>query len=421
MLLRLLGLRGLNTVAESSRDDTGGSRMKPETNAKGVSREAAAGLTLLAAAVLALVVANSPLREAYDGLLATPLTIGAAPLVLSKPLLLWVNDGLMAIFFFLVGLEIKREALRGTLSSRKAASLPLIAALGGMIAPALIYSAINWDNDVALRGWAIPAATDIAFAVGVLALLGRRVPQSLKVFLLALAIIDDLGAILIIAFFYTSDLSLSALALAFAGIAILAFLNHLSVLRVWPYLLVGAFVWVCVLKSGVHATLAGVATALAIPLTGINKKQEGPLEGLERRLSPWVTFLILPIFAFANAGVSFANMAVTELFSPIPLGIALGLIVGKPLGIYGFARVAIGSGLGAKPDGATQMQLFGTAILGGIGFTMSLFIGMLAFPDIQTSYDVKLGVLAGSLVSAIAGYVVLSRWQNETPVGKAKR
>ncbi|HEY8194385.1 MAG TPA: Na+/H+ antiporter NhaA [Hyphomicrobium sp.] len=395
--------------------------MKPETNAKGVSREAAAGLTLLAAAVLALVVANSPLREAYDGLLATPLTIGAAPLVLSKPLLLWVNDGLMAIFFFLVGLEIKREALRGTLSSRKAASLPLIAALGGMIAPALIYSAINWDNDVALRGWAIPAATDIAFAVGVLALLGRRVPQSLKVFLLALAIIDDLGAILIIAFFYTSDLSLSLLALAFAGIAILAFLNHLSVLRVWPYLLVGAFVWVCVLKSGVHATLAGVATALAIPLTGINKKQEGPLEGLERRLSPWVTFLILPIFAFANAGVSFANMAVTELFSPIPLGIALGLIVGKPLGIYGFARVAIGSGLGAKPDGATHMQLFGTAILGGIGFTMSLFIGMLAFPDIQTSYDVKLGVLAGSLVSAIAGYVVLSRWQNETPIGKTKR
>jgi NhaA family Na+:H+ antiporter len=395
--------------------------MKPETNAKGVSREAAAGLTLLAAAVLALVVANSPLREVYDRLLATPLSIGAAPVVLSKPLLLWINDGLMAIFFFLVGLEIKREVLRGTLSSRKAASLPVIAALGGMIVPALIYSAINWDNNVALRGWAIPAATDIAFAVGVLALLGRRVPQSLKVFLLALAIIDDLGAILIIAFFYTSDLSLSALALAFAGIAILAFLNHLSVLRVWPYLLVGAFVWVCVLKSGVHATLAGVATALAIPLTGVTKAQEGPLERLEHGLSPWVGFLILPIFAFANAGVSFANMAVTELFSPIPLGIALGLIVGKPLGIYGLARVAIGSGLGAKPAGATDMQLFGTAILGGIGFTMSLFIGMLAFPDLQTSYDVKLGVLAGSLVSAIAGYVVLSRWQNETPVGKIKR
>jgi NhaA family Na+:H+ antiporter len=391
--------------------------MKPETNAKGVSREAAAGLALLAAAVLALVVANSPLREAYDRLLAIPLTIGAAPLVLSKPLLHWINDGLMAIFFFLVGLEIKREALRGTLSSRKAASLPLIAALGGMIAPALIYSAINWDNNVALRGWAIPAATDIAFAVGVIALLGRRVPQSLKVFLLALAIIDDLGAILIIAFFFTDGLSLSALALAFAGIAILAFLNHLSVLRVWPYLLVGAFVWVCVLKSGVHATLAGVATALAIPLTGINKKQEGPLESLERRLSPWVTFLILPIFAFANAGVSFTNLAVTEIFSPIPLGIALGLIVGKPLGIYGFARAAIGSGLGAKPDGATQMQLFGTAILGGIGFTMSLFIGMLAFPDIQTSADVKLGVLTGSLVSAIFGYVVLLRTNNRLSKG----
>jgi NhaA family Na+:H+ antiporter len=381
--------------------------MKPETSAKAVSREAAAGLTLLAAAVLALLVANSPLRVAYEHLLAMPFSIGKTPLVLRKSLLLWINDGLMAVFFLLVGLEIKRELLRGALSSRKTALLPLIAALGGMVVPAMIYSAINWDNDVALRGWAIPAATDIAFAVSVLAVLGSRVPQSLKVFLLALAIIDDLGAILIIAFFYTSDLSLSALALAFSGGAILALLNHRGVMRVWPYILVGAFVWLCVLKSGVHATLAGVATALAIPLTD-EKGREGPLENLERRLDPWVSFLILPIFAFANAGVSFAGISAKEFVSPIPLGIALGLVIGKPLGIYGFARAAIQSGAGAAPSGATKMQLFGTALLGGIGFTMSLFIGMLAFPDSQASADVRLGVLSGSLVSATLGYIVLS-------------
>jgi NhaA family Na+:H+ antiporter len=298
--------------------------------------------------------------------------------------------------------------LRGALSTRKTAILPIIAAVGGMMAPAVIYAAINWDNDVALKGWAIPAATDIAFAVGVMAVLGSRVPQSLKVFLLALAIIDDLGAILIIAFFYTEGLSLSALALAFAGGAVLALLNYRNVLKVWPYLLVGAFIWICVLKSGVHATLAGVATALAVPLTG-DKGREGPLEPLERRLDPWVTFIILPIFALANAGVSFAGMSALEILSPIPLGIALGLIIGKPLGIYGFTRLAIRSGAAARPSGATEMQLFGTAILGGIGFTMSLFIGMLAFPDPQTSADVRLGVLAGSLVSATVGYLVLSR------------
>ena len=385
--------------------------MKPETSAKAFSREAAAGLILLAAAVLALVVANSPLRDSYEHLLAMPLSIGKTPIVLSKPLLLWINDGLMAVFFFLVGLEIKRELLRGALSSRKTALLPLIAAFGGMIVPAMIYSAINWDNDVALRGWAIPAATDIAFVVSVLAVLGSRVPQSLKIFLLALAIIDDLGAILIIAFFYTSDLSLSALALAFSGGAVLAFFNHRGVVRVWPYVLVGAFVWLCVLKSGVHATLAGVATALAIPLTG-KKGREGPLEGLERRLDPWVSFLILPIFAFANAGISFAGISANELASPIPLGIALGLIIGKPLGIYGFASAAIQSGAGAMPAGATKMQLFGTALLGGIGFTMSLFIGMLAFPDPLAGTDVKLGVLTGSIVSAAIGYLVLSANRN---------
>ncbi len=383
--------------------------MKPETGAKGISREAAAGVTLLGAAVLALLVANSPLRESYEDLLDHHLQIGVAPLVLTKPLLLWINDGLMAIFFFLVGLEIKREALRGALSNRRTASLPVIAAFGGMLVPALIYTSLNWDNGVALRGWAIPAATDIAFAVGVLALLGSRVPPTLKIFLLALAIIDDLGAILVIAFFYTGDLSISALALAVVGMGLLTVFNRMNVLRIWPYLLVGTFVWVCVLKSSVHATLAGVATALAIPLMGAKKGHDGPLEALEARIDPWATFLILPVFAFANAGVSLAGVSAGELLSPIPLGIVLGLCIGKPLGIYGFARAAIRSGFGEMPPGAKEVQLFGTAILGGIGFTMSLFIGMLAFPEPAASADVRLGVLVGSLVSAVAGFIVLSK------------
>jgi len=383
--------------------------MKPETDAKGVNREAAAGLALLAAAVLALIVANSPLRENYETLLSTRLPIGVPPFAITKSLLHWINDGLMAVFFFVVGHEIKREVVRGALSNRKTASLPVIAAFGGMVVPAMIYASINWDNDIALRGWAIPAATDIAFAVGVLALLGSRVPPALKVFLLALAIIDDLGAILIIAFFYSSGLSVSALALAAAGIALLALLNRSNVLRVWPYLLVGAIVWLCVLKSGVHATLAGVATALAVPLTGVKKGQEGPLESLENRLSPWVSFVILPIFAFANAGVSLTGLSAAQVVSPIPLGIALGLFIGKPLGIYTCARVAISSGIGAMPAGASQVQLFGTAILGGIGFTMSLFIGMLAFHGPLESAEVRVGVLAGSLMSAVVGYLVLAR------------
>jgi NhaA family Na+:H+ antiporter len=383
--------------------------MKPETDAKGVNREAAAGLALLAAAVLALIVANSPLRENYETLLSTRLLIGVPPFAITKSLLHWINDGLMAVFFFVVGLEIKREVVRGALSNRKTASLPVIAAFGGMVVPAMIYASINWDNDIALRGWAIPAATDIAFAVGVLALLGSRVPPALKVFLLALAIIDDLGAILIIAFFYSSGLSVSALALAAAGIVLLVLLNRSNVLRVWPYLLVGAIVWLCVLKSGVHATLAGVATALAVPLTGVKKGQEGPLESLENRLSPWVSFVILPIFAFANAGVSLTGLSAAQVVSPIPLGIALGLFIGKPLGIYTCARVAISSGIGAMPAGASQVQLFGTAILGGIGFTMSLFIGMLAFHGPLESAEVRVGVLAGSLMSAVVGYLVLAR------------
>ncbi|MBS0268490.1 MAG: Na+/H+ antiporter NhaA [Proteobacteria bacterium] len=383
--------------------------MKPETSATGTKREATVGLTLLAAAVLALIVANSPLSELYEHLLSMPVQIGIAPFALTKEVIHWINDGLMAIFFFLVGLEIKREAIVGALSNTRAAMLPIFGALGGMVVPALIYAGINWDNAIALRGWAVPTATDIAFAVGVMALLGSRVPPALKVFLLALAIIDDLGAILIIAFFYTAELSILALALAAVGIAGLILLNRSGVMRAWPYLLVGAFIWLCVVKSGVHATLAGVATALAIPLSGVKKGSNGPLIGLEEALSPWVSFLILPIFAFANAGLKVTDLSADDILSQIPIGIALGLFVGKPFGIYGAVRIAVATGLGKMPHGTSQMQLFGTAILGGIGFTMSLFIGMLAFPDPGSSAEVRVGVLEGSLISAIVGYIILLR------------
>ncbi len=374
-----------------------------------MQHDAASGIVLLGAALLALILQNSPASWLYDGLLETPVTIGVGAIMVDKPLLLWINDGLMAIFFFLVGLEIKRELMVGELSTTKQAALPLIAALGGMMVPALIYSTINWTDDIALHGWAIPAATDIAFAVGVLALLGPRVPTSLKVFLLALAIIDDLGAIIIIAFFYTSDLSLAALGLASLGIAVLFILNMRGVTSITPYALVGLFIWLCVLKSGVHATLSGVVTALAIPLTVPKGKTQSPLVWLEEALHPWVTFGVLPLFAFGNAGVSLAGMTLEKIVSAIPMGIAAGLVIGKPVGIFGFSFAAIKMKLAGKPEGATWPQLFGVSILGGIGFTMSLFIGMLAFVDADRAAEIRIGVLLGSIVSATIGYLVLSR------------
>ncbi|HEX9882117.1 MAG TPA: Na+/H+ antiporter NhaA [Hyphomicrobium sp.] len=374
-----------------------------------MQHDAASGIVLLGAAFLALILQNSPASWLYDGLLGTPVTIGVGAIVIDKPLLLWINDGLMAIFFFLVGLEIKRELMVGELSTTKQAALPIIAAIGGMLVPALIYSWINWTDDIALHGWAIPAATDIAFAVGVLALLGPRVPTALKVFLLALAIIDDLGAIIIIAFFYTSHLSLAALGLAGVGIAMLAILNFRGVTRIAPYVLVGVFIWLCVLKSGVHATLAGVATALAVPLTIPNGGTQSPLEKLEEALHPWVTFGVLPLFAFGNAGVTLAGMTLEKVFGSIPMGITLGLFIGKPIGIFGFSFAAIKLKLAGKPEGATWPQLFGVAVLGGIGFTMSLFIGMLAFVDADRAAEIRIGVLLGSIMSAIAGYLILSR------------
>ncbi len=383
--------------------------LKRIINFKFLEHEASGGIILCLAAALALIVANSPLAAFYDRLLHVHVSLGLPPLALSKSIGHWINDGLMAIFFFLVGLEIKREMLVGALSSAKTAALPVIAAVGGMLVPAVIYAAINWDNPIALRGWAIPAATDIAFAVGVMALLGNRVPPALKIFILALAIIDDLGAIVIIALFYTGDLSFEALALAMLGILALAALNKNRVTQIWPYLLVGFFVWVCVLKSGVHATLAGVATALSIPLAASSSDREGPLERLEHAIGPWVSLCILPVFAFANAGVSLAGFSLAHFAAPVPLGIALGLFLGKPIGIYSFARTAIASGLAAAPEGASRLQLFGASVLAGIGFTMSLFIGMLAFTDPAMAVDVRLGVLSGSILSAIAGYAILAR------------
>jgi NhaA family Na+:H+ antiporter len=363
---------------------------------------------LVVAALVALLASNSPLAWLYDGFLHTPVGVRVGPLALDKSLLHWINDGLMAIFFFLVGLEIKRELLQGELSTFGQAALPVVAAIGGMVVPAVIYIGINTGDPVALRGWAIPTATDIAFAVGVLALLGPRIPSSLKIFLLALAIIDDLGAIVIIALFYTDNLSLVSLTLAFAGLAVLAILNGRGVTRLAPYLLTGVFIWVCVLKSGVHATLAGVAVALAIPLTSKSEGEPSLLEQLEESLHPWVAFAVLPLFAFANAGVSLQGLSPENLLEPIPLGIAAGLFAGKAIGVFGATWIAVMGGLAGKPDGASWLQILGVALLSGIGFTMSLFIGMLAFPDPAEAASLRLGVLTGSLLSAVAGYLLLA-------------
>jgi NhaA family Na+:H+ antiporter len=375
-----------------------------------VHHEAAGGLVLMAAALAALILCNSPLAWLYDWLLQTPVGVRVGSLALDKPLLHWINDGLMAVFFFLVGLEIKRELLRGELSTIRQAVLPAVAATGGMAVPAAIYLAINAGDPLALRGWAIPSATDIAFSVGVLTLLGDRVPSSLKVFLLALAILDDLGSILIIAAFYTGGLHWSSVLLAAVGAAILGMLNARGVTRLAPYVLTGVFIWVCVLKSGVHATLAGVVVAVAIPLTGGGPDQPSLLERVEERLHPWVALGVLPLFALANAGLSLQGLSPAQLLAPVPLGIALGLLVGKPLGIVGAAWLAVRSGLARGPEGASWGQIVGVGFLGGIGFTMSLFVGMLAFPDPGHAVQVRLGVLAGSLMSALAGYLLLAAW-----------
>ena len=376
--------------------------------------ESASGVILMLAAVLALVFDNSPLAWLYDGLLDTPLAIQVGALKIAKPLLLWINDGLMAIFFLLVGLEIKREVLEGELSSIGKAALPAVAAVGGMAMPAAVFVAINWGNAETLKGWAIPAATDIAFALGILALLGTRVPLALKVFLLALAIIDDLGAIVIIALFYTDGLSTTALSLAAIGIVGLILLNRLGVTRLTPYVLVGIFMWVCVLKSGVHATLAGVALAFAIPLRVKGNAETAPLRLLEHELHPWVAYGVMPIFAFANAGVPLGGLSFADLLAPLPLGIAAGLFIGKQVGVMSFVWIAVRIGLCRLPPGISWAQIYGVALLAGIGFTMSLFIGTLAFEDPSQASGVRLGVLCGSITSAICGYLLL-RLRSEAP------
>jgi Na+:H+ antiporter, NhaA family len=371
-----------------------------------LSWEAAGGLTLVAAAVAAIVWANSPLAELYEAVLRTPAAVQLGGFQIAKPLLLWINDGLMAIFFLLVGLEIKRELLEGELARPGAVALPGIAAASAMALPAAVYLAFNRMGPHAM-GWAIPTATDIAFALGVLALLGTRAPNSLKVFLLALAIIDDLGAIVIIALFYTTDLSTESLVLSGAAIVLLIVLNLAGCARVAAYVLVGVFLWICVLKSGVHATLAGVALGFAVPLRGVDKGQQAPLHRLEHSLHPWVAFGILPIFALANSGVSLTGMSPTSLLLPLPLGIALGLFAGKQLGAFAATWLSVRLGLSALPEGASWLQMYGVCVLTGVGFTMSLFIGTLAFVDEGQVSAVRLGVLVGSLLSAVLGYVVL--------------
>lgn len=370
-----------------------------------LARETTAGFILMAAAVLALFAANSPLEPYYSGFLKTPVELRVGAFEIAKPLLLWINDGLMAVFFFLIGLEVKREFVQGELASLDKAGLPVIAAIGGMVVPALVFVVINRMEPANLSGWAIPAATDIAFALGVLALLGKRVPVSLKILLLAIAIIDDIGAIVVIAAFYTEEVSWFALGLSAIGIVVLIALNRLGVTRIAPYVLVGIFLWACVLKSGVHATLAGVVAALAVPLGSPSGKS--PLKNLEQSLHPWIAFAVLPLFAFANAGVSFEGVRTADLLEALPLGIVLGLVVGKQVGVFGFMLLAVRTGLARLPDGVSWRQLWGLTCLTGIGFTMSLFIGSLAFDSAEQMDQVKIGVLIGSLVAGLLGFMIL--------------
>ncbi|MDE1197930.1 Na+/H+ antiporter NhaA [Pseudomonas sp. Bc-h] len=365
-----------------------------------LASESAGGLVLMGAALAAIIVANSPMASLYFAALHS--VWGGLSVEL------WINDGLMAIFFLMVGLEIKREVLAGGLASWGQRALPGFAAAGGMLVPALIYVGINMGNPETLSGWAIPAATDIAFALGVLSLLGKRVPTSLKVFLAALAILDDLGAVTIIALFYSTGLNLPMLGASFATLAVLVIMNRMGVQRLLPYLLLGLLLWFFVLQSGVHATLAGVALALCIPLGTRQEEARSPLLFLEEKMHYWVAFAVVPVFGFANAGVSLSGISLGNLVDPVPLGVALGLFFGKQIGVFLAATLAIRSGLANLPEGSNWMQMYGVALLCGIGFTMSLFIGNLAFPGAPHLIDeVKVGVLMGSILSAIVGVLLL--------------
>ena len=371
--------------------------------------ESSAGILLFLAAVLAMIIANSGLAGYYNLLLDTPVSIQIGALVINKPLLLWINDGLMAVFFFLVGLELKRELVEGELSDPKNIVLPGVGAIGGMLFPALVFFWFNKDDPQALQGWAIPAATDIAFALAVLKLLGPKVPVSLKIFLTSLAIFDDIGAILVIAFFYTSQISTIALIVVAACIPLLYIINKRGVEATSTYILIGVIMWVAMLKSGVHATLTGVILAMFIPLKSKDNPDYSPLKTLEHNLHSAVAFIILPIFAFANSGLNLSGVGVEQLMHPVPLGIALGLVVGKQIGIFSLCWLAIKMGWATMPNRSNWIAIYGVSALCGIGFTMSLFIGSLAYEETQFDmiFDERLGIIIGSLISATIGFLVL--------------
>lgn len=371
--------------------------------------EAAGGIVLAIAAIIAMVVANSPLHDLYHAFIHAPVVVQIGQFEIAKDAHHWINDGLMAIFFFLVGLELKREALIGELSDIRQIILPALCAVGGMIIPALVYAAFNHDNAHNMAGWAIPTATDIAFALGVLSLLGSRVPNALKVFLVSIAIFDDLGAIVIIALFYTGGLSMVSLGIALACLPFLFLLNRMNVVRLTPYLLIGLVMWSALLKSGVHATLAGVALAFFIPLRNKADPEHSPLEELEHDLHNTVAFGILPLFAFANAGVSLAGTGLSSLMHPVPLGIGAGLFIGKQLGVMGAVLLAIKMGFAKLPKGTTMLQIYGVSLLCGIGFTMSLFVSGLAFGGIPENFDPRLGIIIGSVISGVMGYLLLRK------------
>lgn len=379
-----------------------------------LQKESAGGIVLICAAVLAMIVANSPMSGAYLAGLDIPVVAGIGSFVIDKPLLLWINDGLMAVFFFLVGLEVKREVLDGQLSSWNKASLPLVAAIGGMALPALVFVGINSGSPQNMAGWAIPAATDIAFALGILALLGPRVPVALKALLLAVAVIDDIGAITVIALFYSGSIDMTMLGSGAIVLLVLGLVGRMRVASSIPYVLLSILLWVFILKSGVHATLAGVAAALCVPMQA--RGDARPLERMEHALHPWVAFLVIPIFGFANAGVTLAGIRPASLLDPLPLGIALGLLVGKQLGIFGFAWIAVKAGIASLPESVTWRQIHGLSLLAAIGFTMSLFIGNLAFAEPAQVDAVKLGVLSGSTIAAIVGYALI---RSSLPSGRA--
>lgn len=371
--------------------------------------EAAGGIVLMATATLAIILANSPLSEFYDLLLGLKVVVAVGSFEIAKPLLLWINDGLMAIFFFLIGLELKREFIEGDLSKPGYVALPLIGAVGGMLAPALCYVALNYDDPVAIDGWAIPTATDIAFVLGILAIIGKKVPLSLKVFLTSLAIFDDLGAIIVIALFYTDQLSTISIAVAATVIAVLFALNNRKVTETMPYIIAGLILWVAVLKSGIHATLAGVLLAMFIPMRG-KEGEPSPLKTMEHNLHSSVAFIIVPVFAFANAGIDLSGVDINAVASPVPLGIILGLFVGKQFGVFTFCWLAVKLGFASMPKGMNFTLLYGAAIICGVGFTMSLFIGSLAFsgvPTQESEFQDRLGIIIGSLLSGVLGYIWL--------------